>query len=89
MFLDERRSPSTEVGDIDNRGSHFYLALYWAEALAASNPRREPWRDAVQLNPRDPERPGDPRTGFADIAELSLSQNEVEGRFLVSGQARR
>jgi len=60
-----------------------------AEALAASNPRREPWRDAVQLNPRDPERPGDPRTGFADIAELSLSQNEVEGRFLVSGQARR
>ena len=29
------RSPARKVGEIDNRGSHFYLALYWAEALAA------------------------------------------------------
>jgi isocitrate dehydrogenase len=34
-FLDERKSPARKVGQIDNRGSHFYLALYWAEALAA------------------------------------------------------
>jgi isocitrate dehydrogenase len=34
-FLDENRSPSRAVGELDNRGSHFYLALYWAEALAA------------------------------------------------------
>jgi isocitrate dehydrogenase len=34
-FLDEGRSPSRKVGELDNRGSHFYLALYWAEALAA------------------------------------------------------
>ena len=34
-FLDENRSPARKVGQIDNRGSHFYLALYWAEALAA------------------------------------------------------
>jgi isocitrate dehydrogenase len=34
-FLDENRSPARKVGEIDNRGSHFYLALYWAEALAA------------------------------------------------------
>ncbi|MFT5170616.1 MAG: isocitrate dehydrogenase [Candidatus Marinamargulisbacteria bacterium] len=33
-FLDERRSPSRKVGEIDTRGSHFYLAFYWAEALA-------------------------------------------------------
>ncbi len=33
-FLDERKSPARKVGQIDNRGSHFYLALYWAEALA-------------------------------------------------------
>ncbi len=32
--LSEGRSPSRKVGDIDNRGSHFYLALYWAQALA-------------------------------------------------------
>ena len=34
-FLDNNRSPARKVGQIDNRGSHFYLALYWAEALAA------------------------------------------------------
>ncbi len=32
--LEENRSPSREVGEIDNRGSHFYLALYWAQELA-------------------------------------------------------
>jgi isocitrate dehydrogenase len=34
-FLDEGRSPSRKAGELDNRGSHFYLALYWAQALAA------------------------------------------------------
>ncbi len=34
-FLDSNRSPSRRVGELDNRGSHFYLAMYWAEALAA------------------------------------------------------
>ncbi len=34
-FLDENKSPARKVGEIDNRGSHFYLALYWAQALAA------------------------------------------------------
>jgi isocitrate dehydrogenase len=33
-LLDEGRSPSRKVGELDNRGSHFYLALYWAQALA-------------------------------------------------------
>lgn len=34
-ILDNNKSPSRKVGEIDNRGSHFYLALYWAQALAA------------------------------------------------------
>ena len=34
-LLDENRSPSRKLGGIDNRGSHFYLALYWARELAA------------------------------------------------------
>ena len=34
-FLDENKSPSRNVNELDNRGSHFYLALYWAQALAA------------------------------------------------------
>jgi isocitrate dehydrogenase len=33
-FLDSDKSPSRAVGGIDNRGSHFYLAMYWARALA-------------------------------------------------------
>ena len=33
-FLEENRSPSRKVGELDNRGSHFYLALYWAQELA-------------------------------------------------------
>ncbi|MBA6364604.1 NADP-dependent isocitrate dehydrogenase [Colwellia sp. BRX8-4] len=33
-FLDENKSPSRRVGELDNRGSHFYLAMYWAQALA-------------------------------------------------------
>ncbi|WP_262848975.1 NADP-dependent isocitrate dehydrogenase [Mumia quercus] len=33
-FLDENKSPSRRVGGLDNRGSHFYLALYWAQELA-------------------------------------------------------
>jgi isocitrate dehydrogenase len=35
MFLDNDKSPARKVGGIDNRGSHFYLAMYWAQALAA------------------------------------------------------
>ena len=33
-FLEENKSPSRKVNELDNRGSHFYLALFWAEALA-------------------------------------------------------
>ncbi len=33
-FLDNDKSPSRKVGELDNRGSHFYLALYWAQAMA-------------------------------------------------------
>ncbi|MFB2812855.1 NADP-dependent isocitrate dehydrogenase [Shewanella xiamenensis] len=35
QFLDSNKSPSRKVGELDNRGSHFYLAMYWAQALAA------------------------------------------------------
>ena len=36
-FLDGNKSPARKVGQIDNRGSHYYLAMYWAEALAAQS----------------------------------------------------
>ena len=41
QFLDNNKSPSRKVGNIDNRGSHFYLALYWAQALAAQTEDKE------------------------------------------------
>jgi isocitrate dehydrogenase len=40
-FLAFNRNPARKVGEIDNRGSHFYLALYWAEALAAQTKDKE------------------------------------------------
>ncbi|MBT4494880.1 MAG: NADP-dependent isocitrate dehydrogenase [Gammaproteobacteria bacterium] len=36
-FLESNKSPSRKVNEIDNRGSHFYLAMYWAEAMAAQD----------------------------------------------------
>jgi isocitrate dehydrogenase len=40
-ILDNNRSPARKVGEIDNRGSHFYLALYWAQALAEQTGDRD------------------------------------------------
>ncbi|NOT19018.1 MAG: NADP-dependent isocitrate dehydrogenase [Sideroxydans sp.] len=40
-ILENNRSPARKVGEIDNRGSHFYLALYWAQALAAQDKDKE------------------------------------------------
>ncbi|HHD16002.1 MAG TPA: NADP-dependent isocitrate dehydrogenase [Euryarchaeota archaeon] len=37
MYLENNRSPSRKVHELDNRGSHFYLAMYWASALAQQN----------------------------------------------------
>jgi len=40
-FLEENKSPSRQTGELDNRGSHFYLALYWAQTLAEQSTNRE------------------------------------------------
>ncbi len=55
-LLDENKSPARKLGHIDNRGSHFYIALYWAEALAAQTKdvalaeRFKPVFDALSSN---------------------------------------
>ncbi|TXB64265.1 NADP-dependent isocitrate dehydrogenase [Vicingus serpentipes] len=55
-FLENDKSPARKIGQIDNRGSHFYLAMYWAEALAAQNNNAElkaeftPIADALRTN---------------------------------------
>jgi len=40
-LLMENKNPSRKVGELDNRGSHFYLALYWAQALASQDDNAE------------------------------------------------
>ena len=40
-ILENNKSPARKVGELDNRGSHFYLALYWAQALAAQSKDKE------------------------------------------------
>jgi isocitrate dehydrogenase len=37
LLLDNNKSPERNAGQLDNRGSHFYIALYWAQALASQN----------------------------------------------------
>ncbi|MDH5184351.1 MAG: NADP-dependent isocitrate dehydrogenase [Gammaproteobacteria bacterium] len=41
QFLSNNKSPSPKAGELDTRGSHFYLAMYWAQALAEQNDDRE------------------------------------------------
>ncbi len=48
-FLEQNKSPSRKTGELDNRGSHFYLALYWAEALAAQSEDSELKQRFTQL----------------------------------------
>ena len=40
-FLENKKSPLRKVGELDNRGSHFYLAMYWAQELASQNKNTE------------------------------------------------
>jgi isocitrate dehydrogenase len=56
QLLEHDKSPARKVGGLDNRGSHFYIALYWAQALAAQNQDAElkkiftPIADALSAN---------------------------------------
>ena len=60
-LLEEDRSPSRKVGELDNRGSHFYLALYWAQELAVAGRRRGAGRALRALAQRLARRRGEDR----------------------------
>ena len=49
-LLDENKSPSRKVMELDNRGSHFYIALYWAEAVAKEDPAFKGLAEALLQN---------------------------------------
>ncbi len=72
-FLDHNKSPSRGVGELDNRGSHYYLALYWAEALAEQTKDA----DLKALFEKVAKELNDKRSAI--VAELSACQgNSVE-----------
>jgi isocitrate dehydrogenase len=55
-LLEEGKSPSRRVNELDNRGSHFYLALYWAQALAADDELGETFRPLAERLAADEEK---------------------------------
>ena len=68
-LLENGKSPSRKVGELDNRGSHFYLALYWAQALAEQTRTR-----AGRRSRRSPS--SSPPTRRQIVAELNAVQGE-------------
>lgn len=69
-FLDNDKSPDRKVGKLDNRGSHFYLAMYWAQALAAQS-------DDTALQQRFAKLAGElSQKEEAIVQELNSSQGE-------------
>ncbi|WP_440053116.1 NADP-dependent isocitrate dehydrogenase [Pseudoalteromonas sp. T1lg65] len=74
-FLDENKSPSRKVKELDNRGSHFYLAMYWAQELAAQDKDAELKAKftsvAEQLTAKE--------------AEIVAALNEVQGQAMDVG----
>ena len=77
-FLDEDRSPSRSLGGIDNRGSHFYLALYWAEELARQRDDREL---AAVFAPLATTLAENEQTIIAELAAVQGSPTEIGGYY--------
>ena len=76
--LEENRSPSRKVGELDNRGSHFYLALYWAQELAGQSEDAEL---AARFRPLA-ERLGEQEdTIVAELAEVQGSPVDIGGYY--------
>jgi isocitrate dehydrogenase len=69
-LLEESRSPSRKVGELDNRGSHFYLALYWSQALAAQDEDAELGKVFAPLADRL----------AADEEQILSELNDVQGK---------
>ncbi len=71
-YLDSNKSPSRKVGELDNRGSHFYLAKFWAKALAAQS-ENVPLKDAFAVVSEKLE-----SSESVIVAELLASENKAQ-----------
>jgi len=78
--LDENRSPARKVGQIDNRGSHFYLALYWAQALAGQTDDAEA---AVLFAPLAQRLAADEQTIVAELLAVQGKPADLGGWYSV------
>jgi isocitrate dehydrogenase len=78
--LEENRSPARKVGQIDNRGSHFYLALYWAQALAAQTEDAEA---AALFAPLAERLAADEQTIAAELIAVQGSPVDLGGYYYV------
>jgi isocitrate dehydrogenase len=79
-LLEEGRSPSRRVGELDNRGSHFYLALYWAQALAEQTDDAEL---AAEFAPLAQQLAEDEETIVAELAAVQGSPVDLGGYYSV------
>ena len=77
-FLDNDKSPSRKLGGIDNRGSHFYLALYWAQAMAAQD--EDPALKAI-FAPLAAALARDEETIVAELIEVQGEQVDIGGYY--------
>jgi isocitrate dehydrogenase len=77
-LLEDNRSPSRKVGELDNRGSHFYLALYWAHELADQTDDAEL---ANRFAPLAQRLEADEDTIVAELAEVQGSAVELGGYY--------
>jgi isocitrate dehydrogenase len=71
-FLDEDKSPGRKLGQLDNRGSHFYLALYWCQALAQQS------KDSELAQAFAPIAKALAEQELAIVAELTAAQGQTQ-----------
>ncbi|HTW11431.1 MAG TPA: NADP-dependent isocitrate dehydrogenase [Solirubrobacteraceae bacterium] len=79
-LLEESKSPSRRVGELDNRGSHFYLALYWAQELAAQSDDQEL---AARFAPLAQQLAADEQQIVGELAAVQGSPVELGGYYHV------
>ena len=78
-LLDNRKSPSPKTGELDNRGSQFYLALYWAQALAA---QKDDPQLAVQFAPLAKSLADNEAKIVAELSAVQGRATDIGGYFL-------
>ncbi len=77
-YLSQNKEPSRKVGELDNRGSHYYLARYWAEALAAQT--EDPQAAAI-FAPLARELAGQEETIVAELAAVQGQPVDIGGYY--------